>query len=356
MIPLFKPFVAKSLPLLDFILHSGQLSYGTHSKKFETQLAQFIGIPNVLCTSSFNTAYLIALKTVGLKSGDTVIASPMCCLASSQPLAVSGLNVIWADVDPKSGLLDPDSVKKLIRPGVKAIIHNHFCGYAGRISEIRKLASDNNLILIDDVSEAFGTEYHGRKAGNWDADVTIYSFQTVRLPNAIDMGGISFKDAAFLSIAMRLRDYGIDRSRFRDEDGEIWSGCDITEVAYGALPNDINAYIGLCSLEKTPELLEKQRKNAEYWRNFGIAGLTPLIETNNSKPNYWVYGGLVTNKREFIRFMKGNGQYAVSGIHLPNYYYSLFGSQTPPKGVKKFYSQFVGIPCGWWMKNGILDL
>lgn len=346
--------MAKSLPLLDNILHSGQLAYGAHAKKFEEKLAQYIGIQKLLCSSSFNTAYLIALKTIGLRRGDTVIASPMCCLASSQPLALSGLNVIWADIDPETGLLDPDSVKKSLKPGVKAIIHNHFCGYAGRISEIQKLAFENNLKLIDDVSEAFGTEFQGRKAGNWDADVTIYSFQTVRLPNAIDMGGISFKEPDNFIVAARLRDYGIDRQRFRDEDGEICSGCDITEAAYGALPNDVNAYVGLCSLEKTPELIEQQRENAKFWEKYSIPDLTPLKLNEGSKPNYWVYGGLIENKKEFIRFMKNNGQYAVSGIHLPNYYYSLFGNQKTLNGVKKFYNQFVGIPCGWWMKNGAL--
>ena len=76
-------------------------------------------------------------------------------------------------------------------------------------------------MLIDDVSEAFGTEYHGRKAGNWDADATVYSFQTVRLPNAIDGGAVSFKDPTYSQKAALLRDYGIDRARFRDDLGEI---------------------------------------------------------------------------------------------------------------------------------------
>lgn len=355
MIPLFKPYIAEELPLLDNILHSGQLTYGKFSHEFESSLAKYIGIDKVICTNSFNSAYLIAIKALALKPGDEVIASPMCCLASSQPLAMSGLKVVWADIDPKIGTLDPNSVKAKISPNTKAIFHGHFCGYVGYVDELLKLAHDNGVLLIDDVSEAFGSEYKGMKAGNWGADATVYSFQTVRLPNAVDGGAISFKNEYHAEQAIQLRDYGIDRPRFRDDIGEIWSGCDIAMAAYGALPNDVNSYIGTLCLEKALELIEQQRKNADEWPvMIPLSWTEPIKPLNDTVPNYWVYGVLAKKKREFIEYMRKNGQYYASSVHLPNNFYSLFGSQPPLPGVTDFHNHFVALPCGWWMHKGVM--
>jgi len=355
MIPLFKPYVAEELPLLDHILHSGQLAYGQFSREFENKLAQYVDIDKVICANSFNSAYLIAIKALGLKPGDEVIASPMCCLASSQPLAMSGLKVVWADVDPKTGTLNPESVKAKITSNTKAIFHNHFCGYIGYVEDLRHIASENGLLLIDDVSEAFGSEYKGKKAGNWGADATIYSFQTVRLPNAVDGGAVSFKNEFHTEQATLLRDYGIDRPRFRDDIGEIWSGCDIEIAAYGALPNDVNSYIGTLALDRTDELIVRQRENAAFWSDTLPTNLAePIKPLDDTNPNYWIFGILVKDKRKFIEFMRQNGQYYASSVHLPNSYYSLFGSQAEHPGVTEFHNHFVALPCGWWMRKGVM--
>lgn len=349
MTPLFKPYIPPELPKLDAILHSGQLAYGKYSREFEKGLADYIGISRVLCTNSFNTAYLLLIKALDLKRGDEVIASPMCCLASSQPFAISGVKLIWADIDPAVGTLDPEAVKKALTPATKAIVHNHFCGYVGYVDEMRTLVKEKGLLLIDDVSEAFGSEYNDLKAGNWDADATVYSFQTVRLPNSIDGGAVSFKSENNYARALLLRDYGINRVKFRDELGEINPLCDIDLASFGCLPSDVNSYIGTQCLKETPELLTKQRENAFNLTNNlpeGISALKPLAFT---KPNYWIFGTLANNKREFISKMRDKSEVSISGVHLPNTYYSLFEKQADYPGVNEFYQHFVALPCGWWL-------
>lgn len=348
--PLFRPYVPDSLPNLESILHSGQLAYGKFSTEFERDLEEYIGIEKVVCTNSYNSAYLVLITALNLQPGDEVIASPMCCLASSQPFAISGIKLIWADIDPAIGTLDPDSVRESITPKTKAIVHNHFCGYVGFVNDIRSIANEKGILLIDDVSEAFGSEYKGFKAGNWGADATVYSFQTVRLPNSIDGGGISFKYRQHTEKALLLRDYGIDRTRFRDDIGEISSGCDIKLAAYGVLPSDVNSYIGSLTLRQTDNLLGLQRKNAMFWEEVVPQQFaTPLKPLNNTIPNYWVFGTLAENKRDFIELMRRRYNYYASSVHLPNNYYSLFGNQCELPGVTEFQNHFVALPSGWWI-------
>ena len=154
MIPLFKPYMPAKLPDLDRIIQSGQLAYGKYAREFEARLAEYIGIDEVLCTSSFNSAYLVLIRTLGLGHGDEVVASPMCCLASSQPFAVNGIKLIWADIDPSTGTLDPEAVKSKITPRTRAIVHNHFCGYAGHVGEMRKIADEHGLMLVRNITDA----------------------------------------------------------------------------------------------------------------------------------------------------------------------------------------------------------
>ena len=122
MIPIFKPYMPENITSgIHDILYSGKLSYGVNGKEFEDKLSNYIGNNKVLTISSYNQALLIVLSTLGLKSGDEIIASPVSCLASNQPFVVKGLKVIWADIDPLLGTLSVDDVRSRITTKTKAI-------------------------------------------------------------------------------------------------------------------------------------------------------------------------------------------------------------------------------------------
>lgn len=354
MIPLYKPYMPKELPELHEILHSGTLAYGKWGRKFEGMLANYIGNPHIVVVNSFNSAMLVTLTTLGIKAGDEVVASPMSCLASNQPFATLGINVVWADIDPEIGTLCPKSVKEKISSKTKAIFHNHYCGYPGYIDEINEIGREKGIYVVDDAIEAFGSEYKGNKIGNSGADATVFSFQTVRIPNTIDGGAIAFKDKTLFEKAKRIRDFGIHRNIFRDELGEISKSCDISEAGYGATLSDVNSYIGCIQLEKTKELLDRQQNNAKLWYSRLNENYLELkmVDKSFQKPNYWVFGLLTENKIKTILEFRQKGFYA-SSVHLPNNNYSVFGTQKKLSGVDEFYLKFVALPCGWWVKNRI---
>lgn len=351
MIPLFKPFMPAELPEVDNILHSGVLSFGKWGREFENKLKAFIGNDNILTTNTYSNAIHIALATLGLQPGDEVIASPMACLASNQPLVTFGLKVVWADIDPSIGTLNPESVAKAITPKTKLIYHNHFCGYVGYVDEIYQIAREHGLLVIDDCVEAFGSEYNGKRMGNLGADASVFSFQTVRLPNTIDGGAIAFSDAKYMAKATLIRDFGIDRPRFRDQNGEISPDCDIALKGYAGTVSDFNSYIGCVQMEHLEELLAKQKKNAVEWQNrfdqtSSMIKAVPIRK--GVSPNYWVFGVLSDHKVDDMLMFREQGYYA-SGVHLPNCYYSVYGEQIQLPGVQEFYNKFFALPSGWWM-------
>ena len=335
----------ESLSELDNILHSGALSYGKWGKKFECSLCEFIGNDYLLTTNSYASAIQLALTVLGLSFGDEVITSPMSCLASNQPLLTFGLKIVWADIDPKTGTLSPDSVKEKITSKTKLIFHNHFCGYVGYVDEINSIGKQFGIPVIDDCVEAFGAKYKGKYMGNLGTDFTIFSFQTIRLPNTIDGGAISFKDKKKYDKAFLMRDFGIDRTAFRDINGEISPECDISMKGYGMTMSEISSYIGYSQMDDIPLLLMKQYNNACHWKKE-----LPAFDTlwrKNTQPNNWIFGLLSENKIEDMLSFRNKGYYS-SGVHLPNNYYTVFGERVFLPGVERFYSRFLALPSGWW--------
>ena len=350
MIPLYKPYMPEILDLQD-IIHSGALAYGNYTKQFEEKLREYFGTPYLMVTTSFHLAISVALTAMDIKHGDEVIASPMACLASTQPYLSNGCRIRWADVDPNTGTLDPVSVEKQISANTKAIIHNHFCGYPGYIDEINEIGDRHGIPVIDDGIECVGSEYHGMKIGNCGTGVTIFSLTAVRFCNCIDGGIVIFKDKGLYEKSLLIRDCGIDRSIFRDEMGEISPDCDISLVGFSATMSNVNGYIGLKQMEKISELIESHRDQAEKWRTIYDFQSTMIpIYRENCKPTYWVYGLLTNDKIGTIKNFRNMGYYA-SGVHIRNDIYSAFGKhEVELPGVEEFYKRFVALPCGWWME------
>jgi dTDP-4-amino-4,6-dideoxygalactose transaminase len=336
------------VPLVNEILHSGQLAYGKYGREFESVLRNYFKTQNLLVTNTFNMSILVALTTLGIKPGDKAIVSPMACLASTQPLLSMGIEVIWADVDPLLGTLDPESVRKMMGTQPKVIIHNHFCGYPGHIDEINTIGREFGVPVIDDCIEAFGSEYKNKRLGNVGSDVTIFSFNPVRFPNTLDGGAVIFKDDALFKKSLLVRDAGIDRTRFRDELGEIAPNCDIELIGHSATPMEMNSYLGIQQMKHAHEILEKQKANALSWdKQFNTAFDLVPVKNAHAQPNYWVYGLLVPNKKDYIKKFREKGFYA-SGVHINNNIYSVFGDKKALTGVSEFYNNFLALPSGWW--------
>lgn len=347
-IPLYKPYMPE-LPQLHNILYSGQLAYGLYTKEFEEKLKKYFGTPYLVVTNSFNTAISVAITTLGLSFGDEIIASPMACLASTQPYLSSGLQIRWADVDNKLGTLDPESVRERITSKTKAIIHNHFCGYPGYIDDINQIAAEHGIPVIDDCIEGFGSEYNGKKIGCLGTEITVFSLTAVRVPNTIDGGIIIFKNSDLYQKSLLVRDCGIDRSIFRDSIGEINPECDISLMGYSATMSNVNGYIGSCQMDQVGCIIEKQRVQARWWETV-LSPFTNIesMQQDFHNPNFWVYGIRATDKRETILNFREKGYYA-SGVHINNNIYSVFGDYVDLPGTDDFYSHFVALPCGWWM-------
>lgn len=332
------------------IVKSGSLTSGVKVKELERSIGEYLGNPRVLVTANNTFASLIALTALDVGPGDEVIASPMACLASTQPILGVRAKAIWADIDPSTGSLDPDDVRRRVTPRTKAIIHYHWCGYPGYIAEINAIGTEHGIPVLDDGIESFGAEYRGARIGAVGTDVTSFSLQTVRLPNAVDGGALTFTSQELYERAIRIRDQGIDRSTFRDQWGEISPTSDIPIIGYNAIMSELNAHVGLSVMRHVPRLLAKQRENARFWDARLPRGATPLHHPD-ATPNYWVYSYLAADQMAELERWRSYDVYA-SKVHLRNDRYSCFGrAPYALPGVDEFERRQLSVPSGWWVRD-----
>lgn len=168
-----------------------------------------------------------------------------------------------------------------------------------------------------------------------------FSLSAVRFCNCIEGGILIFKEKSLFEKAKLIRDCGIDRTKFRDELGEISPDCDIRLAGYSATMSNVNGYIGLKQMEHVDELLASHHKQANRWLNyFSERNQYVPITCKDCEPNYWIFGLLSDRKREEIIKFREMGYYA-SGVHIRNDFYSVFGKQNADlAGVEKFYGSF----------------
>lgn len=354
--PLYKVFtpVESLAEEIDKILKSGQLTSGNNVRVFEKQLQEYIGNPYVLVTGSNTYASLIALALCDLRNNDEVIASPMACLASNQPVLNFGAKLVWADIDPSTGTLDPTDVHKKVTTKTKAILHYHWGGYPGYIDEINQIGVNFGIPVIDDAIESFGSEYKGKKMGNTNTPVTTFSFQTVRLPNSIDGGALAFNSPHLYQKALQMRDFGINRKTFRDSLGEISPQSDISHLGYNAVMNELNAFIGTKVMHYTRDLIVKQRRNAIFWDEFcENKNFISINRPGEIEPNYWIYSFQSKNQAKDLIDLRRLGYYA-SKVHIRNDHYSCFGSfDNSLIGVAEFSAKQLSVPSGWWIEHNV---
>lgn len=141
-------------------IKSGWLVRGDHTREFETKLGAFLG-NRAHMTSSCTAALEMSLILAGIKEGDEVITTPLSWVATSNVILYRGAKVVFADVDPQTGLIDINEVRKKITPRTKAVIVVHLYG---QMVDMKAFAS-LGIPIIEDAAHALESERDGIRPG-----------------------------------------------------------------------------------------------------------------------------------------------------------------------------------------------
>lgn len=348
MIPLVKPYIADKeimMPAIEKILYSGYIAEGEAVYQFEREFGEYIGNPNVLALSSGTAALHIALLLLDIGNGDEVISTAMTAEPTNTTIAITGAKVVWADVDERTGLLDPKSVREKITSHTKAIMLVHYAGMVCDMDAFNKISKEYNIPIIEDTAHALGSKYNGKIIGS-NSRFTCYSFQAIKHMTTVDGGAIAFRDAGDITVARKLRWFGLDKKVSRLES-------DIKRAGYKYAMNNVTAAIGSIQLRDTPDIIARYVSNGKYYDEQlkDIPGVTLIPYYDNTEPSYWLYTMKVTRRDDFIKMMEEKSVLA-SPLHHRSDTHSVFAeSKCDLPALDKFYADFVHIPCGWWVSD-----
>lgn len=338
-IPLFKvrmePTAAERVAE---ILASGYIGQGPKCEEFEQEFGRHIGAPEpVLLLNSCTSAIDLALHLIGIRPGDEVITTPITCTATNSPPALRGARLVWADVDPLTGNIDPSDVARKVTAKTRAVIAVNWGGRPCVSDELRFMG----IPIIEDAA-------HGPYGGN-DGEYVCFSFQAIKHLTTGD-GGALITPRDQHARAKLLRWYGLDR----ESSADFRCAQNIQEIGYKYQSNDIAAAIGLANLPGMAAAVASGQRNAEYYCRW-LRDL-PGIDVPPYDPQcaYWLMTLCVDDRAGFMAYLGERG-IATSQVHARNDKHDAFKavgeSRGPLPGVEAFDARQVSIPNGWWVSE-----
>ncbi|MDP3948020.1 MAG: DegT/DnrJ/EryC1/StrS family aminotransferase [bacterium] len=184
------------------VLQDAVFIKGRYVDEFERHFADYLGIRHCIGVGNGTDAIFIALKMLGVGSGDEVITAANTFIATSEAISLAGAKPVFVDCNPETYNIDTERVEAAITPRTKAVIPVHLYGQSADMDPILALAEKHNLTIVEDAAQAHGATYGGRKAGTFGACATFSFYPGKNLGAYGDGGAIVTNDDA---LAQKMR-------------------------------------------------------------------------------------------------------------------------------------------------------
>jgi perosamine synthetase len=344
-INMFSPYMTEAaIQRAAEVLHTPMIGQGQVVDAFEQEIQNALGLSYVVAVNNSSSAIRLALDIAGVQPGDEVISTAMTCTLTNHPILEQFARIVFADVQPDTGNIDPQDVERRITERTRAIVCTHWAGVPCDLEELNQVARRHNLPVIEDASEAFGATYHDRSIGLHSRFVA-YSFHAIQIVTAAEGGALSVQSGADEGIARMKRWYGIDRIG-RKPNILGYYDFDVNSMGFGYYLTNLNAAIGMENLRALRQQQEHRQALAEvYWQGLAnVPGLTLLRRHSDRVPSYHFFTVLVERRADFCRKLNEAG-IRVSIVHARNDVYSVFGGlRRDLPNLDAFSAAYIGLP------------
>jgi dTDP-4-amino-4,6-dideoxygalactose transaminase len=213
------------------VLARGNFIDGAENKALERELADYIGVAEVVSVNSGTDALLLSLKALGIGAGDEVIVPSFTFFATAEAICLAGAQPRFADCSSRHYNVDIDSILRALTPRTRAIIAVHLFGEPADLAAIQEFCTSHGLWLIEDAAQAIGARYRGRAIGSFGITGAFSFYPTKNLGAYGDGGGISCNDPDLAARLRRLRNHG-RQDRYRH-----------AEIGYNSRLDEIQAAV-----------------------------------------------------------------------------------------------------------------
>ncbi|MDQ1436731.1 MAG: hypothetical protein QOK43_360 [Acidimicrobiaceae bacterium] len=200
----------------DEVLEGTAFILGPNVGRFEAEAADYLGAAHAIGVNSGTDALVLALRAAGVGPGDEVVTTPFTFFATAESVSVLGATPVFVDIDPVSFNLDLDQAEAAITPRTKAIVPVHLFGNPVDMDHVTELAAAHSVVVIEDVAQAFGAEWKGRRVGGFGVAGAFSFFPSKNLGALGDGGLIATEDPEAARLLRMLRAHG-STQKYRNE-------------------------------------------------------------------------------------------------------------------------------------------
>ncbi len=347
------------------VLKSDFLTKGPVVEAFEAELCKVTGARHAIACCNGTAALHLASLAVGIKEGQGVIVPTLTFLATANAPHYNGAEIIFCDVDPRTGLMTAENFQQALhqaqKRGVKvsAVFPVHLNGQCADLSEIRKIANSQKIKVIADSCHAIGGIYKGKSVGSCEfEDISAFSFHPVKTIAMGEGGALTTNDDSLAEKMRNLRTHNMTPA----PDKGPWY-YEMHEPGYNYRASDINCALGLSQLKKLSRFVEKRcalfQIYSEALKDLSPKVLPPHLHDYNT-PAWHLYAvrfdfdAIGMSRGDFMLKLRERDvgtQVHYVPVHQQPYYKKLYGEQDLP-GAQEYYDKALSLPLYVDMSEG----
>ncbi|MBC9927533.1 MULTISPECIES: DegT/DnrJ/EryC1/StrS aminotransferase family protein [unclassified Leucobacter] len=268
-IPAAKPIIGdKEREAVDRVLRSGMIAQGPEVAAFEQEFAEhFVQGRETVAVNSGTSGQHLGLLAAGVGAGDEVIVPSFTFAATGNSVALTGATPVFADIEPNTFTLDPESVRASITPRTKGIMPVHLYGHPFLVDQIEAIAAEHGLAIYEDAAQAHGASWNGRPVGAI-GDFGMFSLYPTKNMTSGEGGMVTCATSEIARNVRLLRNQGME-TQYANE-----------VIGFNARMTDVHAAIGRVQLTKVDAWTAQRQSNAATL-DAGLAGVagvtTPYV-------------------------------------------------------------------------------
>lgn len=370
------------------VLKGNFLTTGPTVADFERAFAEQVGARYALACSSGTAALHLAAMALGLEPGSAVVVPTMTFLATANAARYVGAEVVFADVDPDTGLMTGETLEAALARAdeanlaVKAVFPVHLNGQSADMREIGVIAAKRKLDLVEDCCHLLGGKYldddaEGSSVGSCPrGGMSVFSLHPVKVITMGEGGVVTTNDEVFRDSVLRQRNHGMVRDRANFQSPEL--GLDSTgapnpwyyempEPGFNYRASDIHCALGLSQIAKLSRFNTRRDEIVARYDRL-LAPLAPTVRPVRRvpwcQPAWHLYAVHIdfeaagSERSVFMRRLRKMGvgtQVHYIPVHLQPYYRNRYGDLTLP-GAEAYYAHALSLPLFPAMRDGDVDM
>jgi len=330
-IPLYKIYTDEEdfTQISKIIKRGNNWAIGPEIEEFENAIKNYVGVDYCLTLNSGTSALHATFLAYGFGSNDEVIVPSFSFISTANSVSFVGSTPVFGDIEENTFGLDPTLLPQLISQKTKAIVPMDYGGISCKINEIKEVAQNNNLLLIEDSAEALGASVNGKKVGSI-ADSSIFSFCGNKVLTTGEGGAIVTNDKTIYEKIKLIRSHGrMDKVRYFENTEQS----KYLELGYNWRMSSITAALGISQISKLDKIIKMRQDNAKYISK-SLSKFSEIITPSSDRGSehiYQMYTIRLSSKEirdklhDFLTEKSIFSKIYFSPIHLTDFYRNKFG-------------------------------